>query len=114
MQGHNRVSEWMTDPEHSADGETLDNIPFEETKNYVEREKTELMKSTNFYINWRKLAVFTMAICLLLVFSACGSSPQPSEEMPTPSAAKELPMPEGTGTVSEQEPLSICRKIRRP
>ena len=37
--GHNRVSEWMTDPEHSTDGETLDNIPFEETKNYVERER---------------------------------------------------------------------------
>lgn len=37
--GHNRVSEWMTDPEHSTDGETLDNIPFEETKNYVKRER---------------------------------------------------------------------------
>lgn len=67
------------------------------------KEKDRAMKSTNFYINWRKLAAFTMAICLLLVFSACGSSPQPSEELPTPSAAKELPMPEGTGAAGGQE-----------
>ena len=44
------------------------------------KEKDRAMKSTNFYINWRKLAAFTMAICLLLVFSACGSSPKQEGE----------------------------------
>lgn len=67
------------------------------------KEKDRAMKSTNSYINWRKLVALILVVCLPVVFSSCGSSPQPSEELPTPSAAKELPMPEGTGTVSEQE-----------
>ncbi|MCL2407620.1 MAG: lytic transglycosylase domain-containing protein [Defluviitaleaceae bacterium] len=35
--GHNRVSGWLNNTEHSADGVTLFFIPFTETRNYVER-----------------------------------------------------------------------------
>jgi len=35
--GHNRVESWLEDPKYSADGTSLDKIPFEETKTYVER-----------------------------------------------------------------------------
>jgi len=35
--GLGRVNRWLADPETSLDGRTLDNIPFSETRNYVER-----------------------------------------------------------------------------
>lgn len=38
--GHNRVNQWLSDGELSQDGRELDDIPFEETRNYVERVNT--------------------------------------------------------------------------
>lgn len=38
--GHNRVSQWLGDGDLSSDGKQLDDIPFEETKNYVARVNT--------------------------------------------------------------------------
>ena len=35
--GGGRVEGWLADPEMSSDGETLDNIPFAETRSYVEK-----------------------------------------------------------------------------
>ena len=35
--GQGRVRDWLNNPEHSSDGVTLDNIPFSETRNYVQR-----------------------------------------------------------------------------
>jgi soluble lytic murein transglycosylase len=35
--GHGRVAEWLEDSEYSEDGKTLVKIPFEETRNYVNR-----------------------------------------------------------------------------
>jgi len=35
--GQGRVNSWLADPEVSSDGRTLDTIPFNETRNYVER-----------------------------------------------------------------------------
>lgn len=35
--GMGNVNRWLGNTEHSADGETLDNIPFKETREYVER-----------------------------------------------------------------------------
>lgn len=35
--GMGNVNRWLANAEHSADGKTLDNIPFKETREYVER-----------------------------------------------------------------------------
>ena len=35
--GHGKVQQWLEDPQYSSDGKTLDNIPFEETDNYVKK-----------------------------------------------------------------------------
>lgn len=35
--GHNRVVQWLDDNEYSYDGTTLDNIPYPETSNYVQK-----------------------------------------------------------------------------
>ena len=35
--GQGRVNSWLADPEVSPDGRTLDNIPYNETRNYIER-----------------------------------------------------------------------------
>lgn len=35
--GHGKVAKWLADEEMSRDGITLDEIPYEETKNYVKR-----------------------------------------------------------------------------
>jgi soluble lytic murein transglycosylase len=35
--GSGNVSSWLDNPEYSGDGQTLDYIPFTETRNYVER-----------------------------------------------------------------------------
>ncbi len=35
--GEGRVKEWLADKRYSADGEKLDNIPYEETKNHVKK-----------------------------------------------------------------------------
>ena len=35
--GSGNVSEWLSNPEYSSDGLTLDNIPFAETENYIKR-----------------------------------------------------------------------------
>lgn len=38
--GHNRVNQWLSDGDLSQNGKELDDIPFEETKNYVARVNT--------------------------------------------------------------------------
>ena len=38
--GSGNVGRWLTNPEYSRDGKTLDYIPFPETRNYVERVET--------------------------------------------------------------------------
>jgi len=35
--GQGRVNEWLSNPEFSRDGQSLDVIPFEETRNYLRR-----------------------------------------------------------------------------
>lgn len=35
--GEGKVREWLNDPEYSTDGESLDNIPYEETARHVEK-----------------------------------------------------------------------------
>ena len=35
--GQGRVAEWLKDPAYSADGKRLDNIPYKETREYVQR-----------------------------------------------------------------------------
>ncbi len=35
--GHGRVAQWLDNPEYSVDGRRLDFIPFQETRNYVNR-----------------------------------------------------------------------------
>ena len=46
--GHGRVAGWLTNKEYSDDGITLKSIPFEETKNYVN-------KVTSDYNTYKKL-----------------------------------------------------------
>lgn len=43
--GRGKVNEWLSDPRISPDGETLENIPFEDTAGYVER----VIKNTEKY-----------------------------------------------------------------
>ena len=43
--GRGKVNEWLADPRISPDGETLENIPYEDTEKYVER----VMKNTEKY-----------------------------------------------------------------
>ena len=35
--GPNAVKKWLSDPEYSLDGKTLEKIPYEETSNYREK-----------------------------------------------------------------------------
>lgn len=35
--GRGKVNEWLADPRYSADGETLDKIPYEDTSGYVKK-----------------------------------------------------------------------------
>lgn len=44
--GRGRVNEWLADPRYSKDGKTLDDIPFADTKLYVEK----VMKNYERYI----------------------------------------------------------------
>ncbi len=44
--GEGRVKEWLTEQNYSSDGESLDDIPFAETKNYIKKVKT-------YYKNYR-------------------------------------------------------------
>ena len=46
--GHGRIASWLTNKEYSDDGITLKSIPFEETKNYVN-------KVTSDYNTYKKL-----------------------------------------------------------
>ena len=43
--GRGKVNEWLSNPRISPDGETLENIPFEDTAGYVKR----VMKNTEKY-----------------------------------------------------------------
>lgn len=38
--GEGNVKKWLKDPRYSSDGKTLENIPFEETSNYVKKVST--------------------------------------------------------------------------
>lgn len=50
--GMTNVDNWLEDIAHSADGVSLTSIPFEETKNYVERvENTKRVYETLYYDN---------------------------------------------------------------
>ncbi|WP_458408085.1 lytic transglycosylase domain-containing protein [Anaerotignum sp.] len=46
--GHGNVDKWLADEEMSADGITLEEIPFEETKNYVK--KVQLAQKIYSYV----------------------------------------------------------------
>ena len=46
--GHGNVSEWLADEEMSADGITLEEIPFEETRSYVK--KVQLAQKIYSYV----------------------------------------------------------------
>lgn len=45
--GQGNVREWLKNSEFSADGKTLDKIPFKETKNYI----SKVYKNYNYYKN---------------------------------------------------------------
>lgn len=45
--GLGNVSSWLKDKQFSSDGKSLDNIPFKETKNYLNK----VLKSYNYYKN---------------------------------------------------------------
>lgn len=45
--GQGNVSNWLEDKRYSTDGKTLDNIPFEETKNYL----IKVYKNYRYYKN---------------------------------------------------------------
>lgn len=47
--GHNRVTAWLEDENISGDGRTLTNIPFEETRNYVDRIDRAYEKYRKYY-----------------------------------------------------------------
>ncbi len=49
--GHNRVAGWLNDSRYSDDGINLNNIPIEETKNYVNRVLTIRNKYAEIYYN---------------------------------------------------------------
>ena len=47
--GHNAVRRWLEDPAYSSDGVTLKDIPYEETRNYVEKVKRAYEKYKDLY-----------------------------------------------------------------
>lgn len=47
--GHTRISKWLGDSKYSTDGETLKDIPYSETKNYVERVHNAYEKYKKLY-----------------------------------------------------------------
>lgn len=47
--GPGNVSSWLEDSEYSSDGETLDYIPFKETRNYVEKVNRAIKKYEELY-----------------------------------------------------------------
>jgi soluble lytic murein transglycosylase len=52
--GHTKVSKWLSDSKYSADGDTLLDIPYPETKNYVERVNNAYDKYKKLYPNGLK------------------------------------------------------------
>jgi soluble lytic murein transglycosylase len=49
--GRGNVQKWLKDSEYSKDGETIDNIPFEETDKYVKKVKTNYNIYLKLYDN---------------------------------------------------------------
>lgn len=49
--GHNRIAQWLADERYSEDGDNLFHIPYEETRNYVERVQRAYDKYKRLYPN---------------------------------------------------------------
>lgn len=49
--GHGRVTNWLTDSRYSDDGVNLKNIPYEETRNYVNRINYNFEQYKKIYYN---------------------------------------------------------------
>ncbi len=47
--GRGKVNEWLSDPRISPDGETLENIPYEDTEGYVKRVMRNYEKYKDIY-----------------------------------------------------------------
>jgi len=47
--GHNKVKEWLEDPQYSQDGKTLTNIPYGQTDNYVKKVTKAYEKYKEYY-----------------------------------------------------------------
>ena len=47
--GHNKVQQWLENPEYSSDGKQLTNIPYEETDNYVKKVTKAYEKYKEYY-----------------------------------------------------------------
>ncbi len=47
--GRGKVNEWLSDPRISPDGETLENIPYEDTAGYVKRVMKNIEKYKKIY-----------------------------------------------------------------
>ncbi len=47
--GHNKVKEWLADPQYSQDGKTLTKIPYEQTDNYVKKVTKAYEKYKEYY-----------------------------------------------------------------
>jgi len=52
--GYGNVKKWLGDKNYSSDGKTLDFIPFEETRNYVERVTEAVTKYKELYFSNEK------------------------------------------------------------
>lgn len=49
--GHNKVAGWLDDTQYSGDGDALDEIPYEETKNYVDKVQRAYDAYRKYYPN---------------------------------------------------------------
>lgn len=47
--GHNRVKGWLEDPDYSADGSSLDEVPYPETAQYIEKVQRAYDKYVEIY-----------------------------------------------------------------
>lgn len=47
--GRGKVNEWLADPRYSPDGETLENIPYEDTADYVKKVMRSYKKYNDIY-----------------------------------------------------------------
>lgn len=47
--GHNKVKEWLGDPQYSQDGKTLTSIPYDQTDNYVKKVTKAYEKYKEYY-----------------------------------------------------------------